>query len=109
RPAVPAPDQYCPPHRVLAAPPPRTILCPYTSLSRSSSRSACGRLPAATTALATRASTPGCSRSARSIDPPAPWRSRCSPVVTPRSEEYTSELQSRENLVCRLLLEKKKK
>src|SRR5690606_42148617 len=28
---------------------------------------------------------------------------------TPRSEEYTSELQSREKLVCRLLLEKKKK
>src|SRR5690606_40460434 len=29
--------------------------------------------------------------------------------VTVRSEEHTSELQSRENLVCRLLLEKKKK
>src|SRR6266511_5072584 len=29
--------------------------------------------------------------------------------VPPRSEEHTSELQSRENLVCRLLLEKKKK
>src|SRR6266511_1055758 len=29
--------------------------------------------------------------------------------VDPRSEEHTSELQSRENLVCRLLLEKKKK
>src|SRR5690606_40426215 len=29
--------------------------------------------------------------------------------LTPRSEEHTSELQSRENLVCRLLLEKKKK
>src|SRR5436309_4484270 len=28
---------------------------------------------------------------------------------TGRSEEHTSELQSRENLVCRLLLEKKKK
>src|SRR5690606_41473460 len=28
---------------------------------------------------------------------------------TPRSEEHTSELQSRENLVCRLLLEKKKR
>src|SRR5690606_41958362 len=28
--------------------------------------------------------------------------------ITPRSEEHTSELQSRENLVCRLLLEKKK-
>src|SRR5690606_41918695 len=30
-------------------------------------------------------------------------------VVALRSEEHTSELQSRENLVCRLLLEKKKK
>src|SRR5436309_9462140 len=29
-------------------------------------------------------------------------------VDPPRSEEHTSELQSRENLVCRLLLEKKK-
>src|SRR5690606_41674695 len=29
-------------------------------------------------------------------------------AVAPRSEEHTSELQSRENLVCRLLLEKKK-
>src|SRR5690606_39452441 len=32
------------------------------------------------------------------------WMSRS----RPRSEEHTSELQSRENLVCRLLLEKKK-
>src|SRR5437868_13208268 len=31
------------------------------------------------------------------------------PCMTPRSEEYTSELQSRFDLVCRLLLEKKKK
>src|SRR5207302_7880791 len=30
------------------------------------------------------------------------------PIPTARSEEHTSELQSRENLVCRLLLEKKK-
>src|SRR2546421_9262553 len=29
-------------------------------------------------------------------------------VVVPRSEEHTSELQSRSDLVCRLLLEKKK-
>src|SRR5690606_42012924 len=35
------------------------------------------------------------------VFPPRPWR-------VPRSEEHTSELQSRENLVCRLLLEKKK-
>src|SRR5690606_40682028 len=36
-------------------------------------------------------------------------RSRRSHVCHKRSEEHTSELQSRENLVCRLLLEKKKK
>src|SRR6266496_6765021 len=32
-----------------------------------------------------------------------------SPATSPRSEEHTSELQSRRDLVCRLLLEKKKK
>src|SRR5690606_40049565 len=41
------------------------------------------------------------------------WRARISQLSprrsTVRSEEHTSELQSRENLVCRLLLEKKKK
>src|SRR5216683_1073498 len=42
------------------------------------------------------ASTRGISR------PPKPWQ-------TARSEEHTSELQSRSDLVCRLLLEKKKK
>src|SRR5690606_39621491 len=36
---------------------------------------------------------------------PTPWW--CAPAGA-RSEEHTSELQSRENLVCRLLLEKKK-
>src|SRR5690606_41798442 len=36
-------------------------------------------------------------------------RSPISPTAARRSEEHTSELQSRENLVCRLLLEKKKK
>src|SRR5690606_41433402 len=34
------------------------------------------------------------------------WRASAHPHL-PRSEEHTSELQSRENLVCRLLLEKK--
>src|SRR3712207_7752427 len=33
---------------------------------------------------------------------------RPAPLVVPRSEEHTSELQSRQYLVCRLLLEKKK-
>src|SRR3712207_7677369 len=36
-------------------------------------------------------------------------RSRAGPRIGPRSEEHTSELQSRQYLVCRLLLEKKKK
>src|SRR5207302_9216919 len=37
------------------------------------------------------------------------WRAQGDDFRTFRSEEHTSELQSRENLVCRLLLEKKKK
>src|SRR5204862_8186417 len=39
------------------------------------------------------------------LDAPSPL----AVVMTPRSEEHTSELQSRRDLVCRLLLEKKKK
>src|SRR6266403_5605116 len=37
------------------------------------------------------------------------WTSPRRPSCWPRSEEHTSELQSRRELVCRLLLEKKKK
>src|SRR5215813_14503483 len=44
---------------------------------------------------------PRCSRRTRSAGSPWP--------PAPRSEEHTSELQSRPHLVCRLLLEKKKK
>src|SRR5690606_39375226 len=53
---------------------------------------------------------PGFARCGRS----PPWKSRSSAPrrrwcsLATRSEEHTSELQSRENLVCRLLLEKKK-
>src|SRR2546421_6838469 len=42
----------------------------------------------------------------RGVDPVTPVGSD---GVNPRSEEHTSELQSRSDLVCRLLLEKKKK
>src|SRR3712207_9362942 len=38
-----------------------------------------------------------------------PWEWTRDPVGRERSEEHTSELQSRQYLVCRLLLEKKKK
>src|SRR5699024_11773935 len=37
------------------------------------------------------------------------WVWDCALLVPPRSEEHTSELQSRFDLVCRLLLEKKKR
>src|SRR2546430_11669104 len=66
--------------------PPRSTLFPYTTLFRSP----CPRLPhgagarGAATALSAR-------------------------TFVRRSEEHTSELQSQSNLVCRLLLEKKKK
>src|SRR5690606_40591448 len=58
----------------------------------------------------TRSSAHRPSRSAAEPCPPA--RSWCPawrrPAPCTRSEEHTSELQSRENIVCRLLLEKKK-
>src|SRR3712207_2079696 len=87
--------------------PPRSTLFPYPTLSRS----AAGGVPATrcTAATTTRSGagrwprTSGCSRSCR-------WRgSRPGSAGSPRSEEHTSELQSRQYLVCRLLLEKKKK
>src|SRR2546430_11874751 len=62
--------------------PPRSTLFPYTTLFRS--------------------------------DPPSSWTPRSAFAIVfslteNRSEEHTSELQSQSNLVCRLLLEKKKK
>src|SRR5436305_4755296 len=49
----------------------------------------------------------GCTTCCRSPTPRPSWRARS--CATPsRSEEHTSELQSRPHLVCRLLLEKKK-
>src|SRR5690606_41137222 len=42
-------------------------------------------------------------------EPPKTVKSWLKTKTSRRSEEHTSELQSRENLVCRLLLEKKKK
>src|SRR3954465_743863 len=62
--------------------PPRSTLFPYTTLFRSLH---------------------GCDRLPKLIEPPQAWIQAC------RSEEHTSELQSHDNLVCRLLLEKKKK
>src|SRR2546422_7951894 len=82
--------------------PPRSTLFPYTTLFRSFAPTG-GRgvfqPPAANSVhdALTAATTPSLSRAAT-----------C-PYNELRSEEHTSELQSRLHLVCRLLLEKKKK
>src|SRR5260370_30300562 len=73
--------------------PPRSTLFPYTTLFRSEDSG--GR-----TRTSSRTSTCYCITSFRH-----PYLS----ANKPRSEEHTSELQSHLNLVCRLLLEKKKK
>src|SRR2546430_13341857 len=65
--------------------PPRSTLFPYTTLFRSVGLEA--RSPRA--------------RNRSALE-------QLVPVSHPRSEEHTSELQSQSNLVCRLLLEKKK-
>src|SRR5690348_18039337 len=73
--------------------PPRSTLFPYTTLFRSGATGSRSRWP----------TTPRCWAAPRT----AGWSSTCS--VAARSEEHTSELQSPVHLVCRLLLEKKKK
>src|SRR5260370_8007437 len=78
--------------------PPRSTLFPYTTLFRS----ACGgRVPDHPRAQTIEP------QIALYIEGLAPVRRRRS-LTKQRSEEHTSELQSHLNLVCRLLLEKKK-
>src|SRR5947208_3560320 len=48
-------------------------------------------------------------RKGEAVDAPTAAISVLDSVANPRSEEHTSELQSPDHLVCRLLLEKKKK
>src|SRR2546430_10471098 len=89
--------------------PPRSTLFPYTTLFRSGP---CPRARAANSRRtfrrhATAPTRPSRRRArSRSARPPG-WRQPASRTPA-RSEEHTSELQSQSNLVCRLLLEKKK-
>src|SRR5260221_10085155 len=76
--------------------PPRSTLFPYTTLFRS--RPALGSLPQGTSPRY-RAGLGG-----RQADSP-----KGVSLQNERSEEHTSELQSHSDIVCRLLLEKKKK
>src|SRR3712207_7251134 len=79
--------------------PPRSTLFPYTTLFRSFATPGTPRRPAI--------------ELIRMTDPPLPALIMAGTVALmdthTRSEEHTSELQSRQYLVCRLLLEKKKK
>src|SRR5438132_8951523 len=72
--------------------PPRSTLFPYTTLFRSWAA----------------ASLPMCAATPTYLWPAKPGASARRATSSPRSEEHTSELQSHSDLVCRLLLEKKK-
>src|SRR3712207_8869740 len=87
--------------------PPRSTLFPYTTLFRSSrgTRPVCrGRR-----GRRTERDADGFRREPLGDPRVVPPHPRRRPLAAPRSEEHTSELQSRQYLVCRLLLEKKKK
>src|SRR5687768_18349314 len=79
--------------------PPRSTLFPYTTLFRSLNRHTF-HITAGTSSMCRRVR---CTRLR-----PEPNMHSCATTAV-RSEEHTSELQSRLHLVCRLLLEKKKK
>src|SRR2546422_7137323 len=87
--------------------PPRSTLFPYTTLFRSSVQSSFSPLMLRRTEVAgvaghhRKGGHKLIGQAARTLGLP--------PGISTRSEEHTSELQSRLHLVCRLLLEKKKK
>src|SRR5687767_15639803 len=92
--------------------PPRSTLFPYTTLFRSRDRGRAGRH-----AALRRARHPARPDAGAALDRPrgraagrrADRQRAGQPPLDSRSEEHTSELQSLAYLVCRLLLEKKKK
>src|SRR3712207_8546933 len=94
-------------------PPPRSTLFPYTTLFRSP---CCMSGPACCVRKVTAMKMPHSAATAQKATDARYSAStpRTPPVISPpsatpqRSEEHTSELQSRQYLVCRLLLEKKK-
>src|SRR5690242_20861244 len=93
--------------------PPRSTLFPYTTLFRSRTvRWPATAPPATDPRCGSRAGTRACCVfRCREEERRLRWSylSREPPLLSRRSEEHTSELQSHVNLVCRLLLEKKKK
>src|SRR3712207_8786653 len=107
--------------------PPRSTLFPYTTLFRSNQEAvraptSASRATGGPSRSWTRSSAAGTSATADTVasssaiatppaiasDAPCPASRETHQHASPRSEEHTSELQSRQYLVCRLLLEKKK-
>src|SRR5260370_4262717 len=82
--------------------PPRSTLFPYTTLFRSLVFLSCSSIQFWT------AASPFFLMDSHSAESMKPVRSSAETTFEFRSEEHTSELQSHLNLVCRLLLEKKK-
>src|SRR2546430_13709281 len=82
--------------------PPRSTLFPYTTLSRSVDTTVATGMPPATYCDVLTGGLRGALCAGTSV------LVQTAGAVTIRSEEHTSELQSQSNLVCRLLLGKKK-
>src|SRR5690554_7579591 len=100
---------------LILRPPPRSTLFPYTTLFRSGDISQPHDKAVMQLAHRLQQAVPGLDQFTRLqrftqqvVDPPQLIELRVVPGLA-RSEEHTSELQSRPHLVCRLLLEKKKK
>src|SRR5690242_21227469 len=94
--------------------PPRSTLFPYTTLFRSEDercRQKAGETGEAHSPESSRGSSPArrCGSAVSAAVGLAAVEPAVQPQIAERSEEHTSELQSHVNLVCRLLLEKKKK
>src|SRR5438874_9327333 len=87
----------------MSPPPPRSTLFPYTTLFRSLRHVAFGRQPVQPRAVG-HVVEDGLGEGVRLLEHHAHLAAQ-----RHRSEEHTSELQSRRDLVCRLLLEKKNK
>src|SRR3712207_7274344 len=88
--------------------PPRSTLFPYTTLFRSAASTSDGM--SSQTARTGELNSPDCEQKWQSSGQPPVFSDTMPSTSTSgphRSEEHTSELQSRQYLVCRLLLEKK--
>src|SRR5689334_23622517 len=89
--------------------PPRSTLFPYTTLFRSRAASFRGSGGWVEFRAVEEGSARPCSRARARLRSATARASAARPREMRRSEEHTSELQSQFHLVCRLLLEKKKK